>query len=59
MRRTFTLKVCGMGLLQGSPPAGVVGSAYAFQLTTVGGTGPYSFSYGPTLLPPSRCSRRA
>ena len=47
-RRTFTLKVSGMGILSGTMPAGTVGTAYGFQLTAVGGTPPYSFSFDKT-----------
>jgi hypothetical protein len=57
-RRTFTLRVSPLGVvIPGALRNPVVGTAYAQQLTVVGGTAPYSFSISPTfptadLLPP-------
>ncbi len=46
--RTFTIMVLG---ITNSPPAGTVGTLYAFQFTAAGGTAPYTFSIPPGHLP--------
>lgn len=47
MRRTFTLRVGSMALLAGGIRNMVSGVAYSQQLTVVGGTPPYTFTYSP------------
>lgn len=57
MRRTFTLTVTPVALASGSIRTVTAGTAYAQQLTAVGGTAPYTFSMEPTsplqdMVPP-------
>jgi hypothetical protein len=47
-RRTFSLNVSAMGILSGSLRTPIMGQAYNEQLTLVGGTPPYTFTYSPT-----------
>ena len=45
LRRTFTMNVTPVALLSGSLRTATVGVSYSMQLTAVGGTGPYTFTY--------------
>lgn len=46
-QRTFTLHVASIDVLPGSLPTPMMGQFYQKMLTVVGGTPPYTFSYGP------------
>jgi putative Ig domain-containing protein/all-beta uncharacterized protein len=50
MRRTFTLRVTSLAILQQGPRTPIAGTPYAFQFTAVGGTPPYEFSILPAAL---------
>jgi hypothetical protein len=56
-RRTFTLHVSPMTILQTTLATGRVGTAYSRQFTVAGGTGPYTFTMRPVgasqdMVPP-------
>jgi probable HAF family extracellular repeat protein len=48
VRRTFSLNVTPIAIVSGSLKGVTAGVAYSQQLTVVGGTAPYTFSYAPT-----------
>lgn len=48
LTKTFTIAVLG---ITNSPSAATVGTPYSFQFTADGGTGPYTFSALPGVLP--------
>jgi hypothetical protein len=50
VRRTFTLNVSSIGIVNGTPRSPVTGTAYAERFTAVGGTAPYTFTVSPTSL---------
>ena len=50
VRRTFTLNVSSIGIVNGTPRSPVTGTAYAERFTAVGGTAPYSFTISPLSL---------
>jgi hypothetical protein len=57
-RRTLSLKVSPLALIAGTVKNGTIGSAYAQQFTTVGGTAPYTYTMTPVnqvqeMLPPN------
>jgi hypothetical protein len=57
VQATYTLNVTPMVIDSGGLPNGTINVAYSRQLTAVGGTGPYTFSYSaanlyPQILPP-------
>ncbi len=55
-RRTFTLNVTPITILSVNLRTPIIGIPYAQQLTAVGGTGPYTFTFTPVpgidMLPP-------
>ena len=50
VRRTFTLNVSSIGIVNGTPRSPVTGTAYAEKFMAVGGTSPYTFTISPTSL---------
>jgi len=50
LRRTYTVNVRPMAIVSGSLTTVTTGVAYAQQLTAVGGTPPYTFTYGQSSL---------
>ncbi len=57
VRNTFTLNVSPMGILSGTLPNATINTAYSRQLTVVGGTAPYTFTFtqlglNTALFPP-------
>jgi hypothetical protein len=57
VRRTFTLRVTPVGILQGTTRAGVINDPYVQQFTAIGGNGAATFTMNPVsgfqeMLPP-------
>ena len=56
VRRTFTLNVTRIALINGPLPTAITGTAYNVRFVAVGGTGSYTFTTTPTsgqdMLPP-------